>query len=175
MTTPTTYNDFGDYSEEDISGIATHLVERIALLNDSNLQPGEAAGFSEELFDAVYTLGVRYFSNQQYDKAHEMFRMLCLLQPLNVRNFKAWGANFLGRQDYESAIRAYTSAYMLSATDADTSFYLGQAHYFLKQDDEARGHLAFAREMARRSPALWPGIEAWSTQLLERIEARGAA
>jgi len=168
--TPTT-PEFGDYTTEDMSQIAASLVERIAACNEHGLQPGDAAGFSDEFFDATYTMGVRYYANRQYEKSHEMFKLLCALQPLNVRNFKAWGANYLGQQDYPSAIHAYSVAYTLSATDADTSFYLGQSHYFLKDYEEARGHLAYARELARRQPALWPQIEAWSTQLLERIAA----
>lgn len=165
-------NEFGDYSPEEMSQIATHLVERIKDCNDHLLQPGDAAGLSDEFFDAIYSMGVRYYANRQYDKAHEMFKSLCSLQPLNVRNFKAWGANYLGQQYYRSAINAYVVAYTLSATDADTSFYLGQAFYFLNEYEEAQGHLAFAREMAQRHPALWPQIASWSTQLLERIQSR---
>jgi tetratricopeptide (TPR) repeat protein len=171
--TPIT-NEFGDYTAEDMNQIAANQVERIAACNDHGLQPGDAAGFSDEFFDATYTMGVRYYANRQFDKAHEMFKLLCALQPLNVRNFKAWGANYLGQQNYESAIQAYSMAYTLSATDADTSFYLGQAFYFLKDYEEARGHLAYARELARRQPALWPQIGAWSTQLLDRIQASPA-
>ncbi len=163
-------HEFGDYSPEDMSHIAANLVDRIKDYNDHMLQPGEAVGFTDEFFDATYTMGVRYYVNQQFDKAHEMFKLLCSLQPLNARNFKAWGANYLGQQDYPSAIHAYSSAYAMSAMDADTSFYLGQAFYFLKDYEEAKGHLAFARELARRQPALWPQIEQWSTQLLERIQ-----
>lgn len=163
-------HEFGDYTPEDMSHIAANLVERIKSCNDHMVQPGDAVGFSDEFFDATYTMGVRYYANQQYDKAHEMFKLLCSLQPISARNFKAWGANYLGQQDYRSAIHAYAMAYTLSATDADTSFYLGQASYFLKEYEEAQGHLQFARELARRQPALWPQIEQWSTQLLERIQ-----
>lgn len=175
MSNPHSFSDFGDFTPEDMSQMAAQLVERLTLQNDSGLQLGDAVGFSEEFFDASYTLGVRYYANQQYDKAHELFKLLCTLQPLNARNFKAWGANYLGQQDYASAVRAYGMAYLMSATDADTSFYLGQAHYFLKDYDEARGHLRFAREMARRNPTLWPQIEQWSAQLLERIESKSSS
>ena len=146
MSNPHTFSDFGDFTPEDMSQMAAQLVERLTLQNDSGLQLGDAVGFSEEFFDASYTLGVRYYANQQYDKAHELFKLLCTLQPLNARNFKAWGAN-----------------------------YLGQAHYFLKDYDEARGHLRFAQEMARRNPTLWPQIEQWSAQLLERIESKSSS
>ncbi|NBW47571.1 MAG: hypothetical protein EBR46_05470 [Betaproteobacteria bacterium] len=172
MSDSHTFNDFGDLTPEDMSRLASQLMERLRLQNEVPMQPGDAVGFSEEFFDASYTLGVRYYANQQFDKAHELFKLLCTLQPLNARNFKAWGANYLGRKDYASAIRAYEAAYLMSATDADTSFYLGQAHYFQKDHEEAIGHLRFAREMARRNPAAWPQIELWSSQLIERIEAK---
>ena len=165
-------DEFGDPSAVDLDAIASNLVERFAAYNDQMPQPGDVAGFSSEFFDAVYTMGVRYYANKQYDRAHSMFRMLCTLQPAEVRNFKAWGANYLGMRQYEQAVQAYGIAYTLSATDADTSFYLGQTFFFLKNLDEARGHLRFAREMAQRNPSLWPNIAEWSTQLLERIEAR---
>lgn len=163
-------NEFGDYNSEDMVHIATNLVARIQDCNAHMLQPGDAVGLSDEFFDATYTMGVRYYSTQQHDKAHEMFKLLCSLQPLQARNFKAWAANYLARQDYRMAIETYSVAYTLSATDADTSFYLGQACYFLKAYEDAQSHLAFARELARRQPALWPNIEQWSTQLLERIQ-----
>lgn len=163
--------EFGDYSDDDLTGISLQLVERLKAHNDSLLQPGDATGLSDEFFDALYTLGVRYYANAQYDKAGEFFKVLCSLKPLEARHFKAWGANYLGLKDYDSAVRAYSTAYMLSATDADTSFYLGQAFYFLKEYEEAQGHLKFAMELAARSPAQWPQIEAWSRQLLERVEA----
>lgn len=172
MNTPSPEDALETSQTVDLDTVAAHLIERLQAFDNLLPQPGDAAGFSPEFFDALYTLGVRYYANRQYDKAHPIFRMLCQLQPIEVRHFKAWGANYLGTRDYRSAVNAYACAYMLSATDADTSFYLGQAFFFLKEYEEAAGHLRYARELAQRNPALWPGIEAWAGQLLERIDAR---
>lgn len=167
-----TGNEFGDYSPEDLEVIGTNLVERIAAYDGTAVPPGAAVGFTDEYFDALYTLAVRYYNNKQFREAGEVFKNLCTLQPDEVRNYKGAGANALAQQEYQVAVKAYTVAYMLSATDADTSFYLGQAFFFLKDYQEAHGHLRFAREMAGRAPAKWPQIATWSTQLLERIETR---
>lgn len=175
MTAHPSLDEFEPQVAMDLETIATNLMERFDAFSELKCTPGDVVGFSPEFFDAIYTLGVRYYANKQYDRSHPMFRLLCTLQPLEARNFKAWGANFLGTRDYRSAVNAYSAAYMLSATDADTSFYLGQAFFFLKDYEEAVGHLRYARELAERAPAMWPQIAAWSSQLLERIEARTKA
>lgn len=162
--------EFGDLGPDELSRIGVNLVERLSAIQELGVTPGAAVGLSDEFFDALYTLGVRYYGNRQYEQAGEIFKTLGLLQPDEVRNFKAMGANFLGLRNYDAAIEAYTRAYLFAATDADTSFYLGQAFFFKKEYEEARGHLRFAQELARRQPALWPGIEAWAEQLLQRMD-----
>ncbi len=169
MTSSSSFSEFGSYTQSELNTLATRLIERYALLEHEMLQPGEAAGFEPDFFDAVYTMGVRYYESGQHDHSGRVFKMLCTLQPLEARNFKAWGAHFLAVQDYASAVRAYSMAYQVNATDAETSFYLGQAFFLLHEYEESHGHLRFAKEMATRSPDQWPHIAAWCDQLLDRI------
>lgn len=172
MNEQTTKNPFGSYDQADLNLLSGKLIDRFILMEQYMLQPGNAVGLDEDFFDAIYTLGARYYSNGQYDRSHHLFKMLCTLQPLEVRNFKAWGANYLARQDYSSAVNSYTVAYQLHATDAETSFYLGQCFFMLKENEEATEHFRFSAEMARRFPVKWPQIESWSQQMLKTIENR---
>jgi tetratricopeptide (TPR) repeat protein len=164
--------EFGDLAASDMEPMVVNLMQQLTAMDGHKIPPGAALGMSDEYFDAMYTLGIRYYGNARYKDAKEIFQNLTTLQPENVRNFKGLGACYLGLQDYRSAVNAYTAAYTFSAMDADTSFYLGQAFFLLKDYEEAEGHLRFSEELARRAPSKWPDIEKWSAQLLERTRAR---
>ena len=166
------FKEFGELSNSEVEIMGVNLAEQLMAMDAYKLPPGAALGMSDEYFDALYTLAIRYYGNGRYQDATEIFKNLASLQPENVRNFKGLGACYLGLQDYKSAVNAYTAAYTFSAMDADTSFYLGQAFFLLKEYEEAEGHLRFSEELARRAPGKWPDIEKWSVQLLERTRSR---
>lgn len=164
--------EFGELDSADMGPMVVNMMQQLTAMDGHKIPPGAALGMSDEYFDALYTLGIRYYGNGRFQDAKEIFQNLSTLQPDNLRNFKGLGACYLGLKDYRSAVNAYTAAYTFSAMDADTSFYLGQAFFLLKDYEEAEGHLRFSEELARRAPSKWPDIQKWSAQLLERTRSR---
>ena len=135
---------------------------------------GLQLGFTPEYFDAMYSLGVKYYENNRLDDAIKIFYELIPLQPSAFRNYKAIGACLQAKEDYEAAIKAYSSAVVLAAMDAEIHFYVGQCQFLMKDFVEAEKTLRMANHICEKYPEKWNHIAQHAKELHTRSKERAS-
>ena len=133
---------------------------------------GLQLGFTPDYFDAMYSLGVKYYENNRLDDAIKIFYQLIPLQPSAVRNYKAMGACLQAKEDYETAIKVYSSAVVLTAMDAEIHFYVGQCQFLIKDFLEAEKTLRMANHICEMYPEKWSHIAQHAKELHTRSKER---
>jgi tetratricopeptide (TPR) repeat protein len=135
---------------------------------------GLALGFTPDYFDAMYSLGVKYYENNRLDDAIKVLYQLIPLQPSAFRNYKALGACLQAKEDYESAIKVYSSAVALAAMDAEIHFYVGQCQFLKKDFEQAELTLRMANRICENYPEKWGHIADHAKELHARAKERAA-
>jgi tetratricopeptide (TPR) repeat protein len=135
---------------------------------------GLQLGFTTEYFDAMYSLGVKYYDNNRLDDAIKVFYELIPLQPSAFRNYKAMGACLQAKEDYETAIKVYSSAVVLAAMDAEIHFYVGQCQFLMKDFAEAEKTLRMANRICEKHPEKWNHIAHYAKELHTRAQERSS-
>lgn len=69
--------------------------------------------FSDKSLEFVYASGYRYFANEKYDKAAEIFSMLCAFRPLNVKYLTAFAICWKRLKQYDLALTAFNTLSLL--------------------------------------------------------------
>ncbi len=133
---------------------------------------GTQLGFSQEYFDAMYAIGVKYYENNRLDDAIKILYQLIPLQPSEFKNYKALGACFQAKEDYETAIKVYSSAVVLAAMDAEIHFYVGQCQFLSKDFIEAEKTLRMANRICEKYPEKWAHIAHHAKELHQRAQER---
>lgn len=133
---------------------------------------GYKLGFTQEYFDAMYAVGVKYYENNRLDDAIKIFYQLVSLQASNFQNYKALGACLQAKEDYAKAIEVYASAVMLAAMDAEIHFYVGQCLFLMKDFAQAAQTLQMANRICEKYPEKWNHIAHHAKELHSRAKER---
>lgn len=135
---------------------------------------GFKLGFSQEYFDAMYAIGVKYYENNRLDDAIKIFYQLIPLQASNFQNYKALGACLQAKEDYQTAIEVYSSAVALAAMDAEIHFYVGQCFFLMKEFAQAEQTLQMANRICEKYPEKWGHIAQHAKELHARAKERSS-
>jgi type III secretion system low calcium response chaperone LcrH/SycD len=79
--------------------------------------------------EALYTLGFELYSTGNFEKAADLFRLLCLYEPQRTRNWIALGGANQNRKDYNAAIAAFLMASLQQPLSPEPRLYA--AHSFI--------------------------------------------
>lgn len=159
-------------SSEDLRKWVVHLMDRTDLSGEGVQNIGEALGFNQEYFDAMFAIAIKYYDNNRLDDAMHILNELIALEPNNVRNYKAMGACVQAKEDYKSAINIYGHALALAAMDAEIHFYAGQCLFLDKQFAQAKNTFELANRICEKYPHKWGHIAHHVKDLLKRSEER---
>ena len=141
---------------------------------ENQLATHKKVSISTMQLEAIYSLGFELYATGHFEKAADLFRLLCLYQPEKSRNWIALGgANHEGK-DYESAIAALVMASFEDPLNPEPRLY--SAHSCIDLMD-----LPAAREATREALKLCEkrndtdAIKIRVLSLLEALESFAAA
>jgi len=164
------YLDQKKLSSEDSMRYFQDVLSKLDL--SSGREIGAQLGFSPKYFDAMYALGVKYYDNNRLDDAIKILYQLIALQPSAFRNYKALGACLQAKEDYDSAIKVYSSAVALAAMDAEIHFYVGQCQFLIGDFAQAAITLRLASSLCEKYPEKWAHIAHHAKDLYTRSSQR---
>ena len=79
----------------------------------------------------LYDLAVRFYNNNEYDKAAALAKTLTYQAPLDPKGYKLSGIVAQATGAYGLALNSYLKAHMIDSQDATTLFYMGQCYYMI--------------------------------------------
>lgn len=86
-----------------------------------------SSSFSPEKIKEMYSLAYYLYRDQHYEKAIHLFRLLTLIDPLDPRYWKGFGASLQMVHRYEEALRCYICAEGLNQDQSDPYLYIHAA------------------------------------------------
>lgn len=94
----------------------------------------DAFGFNAEAMEAFYYMGHGLFKQGNYPAARKVFKMLCMLDPVEGRYYHALASTQHQQKDYLAAIKSYMTSYAYSAVE-DPAIHFHCADCYIKMDD----------------------------------------
>jgi type III secretion system low calcium response chaperone LcrH/SycD len=110
-------------------------------LAKGEIRLADALSIPKDKLNAMYAIAYDLYSNDKYEKAVNIFGMLCLYDPLNIDYWQGLGATHKMLKHYDLAALAYSTLIQLRSTQM--SYYLDLAECFLqmKQVENAKNCL----------------------------------
>ncbi len=99
-------------------------------------------------------LGVFYYHQARYQEAAEMFNQVVALVPDSIRGYYNLGATYVEQGQYAEAIAVLERSIAIRPTDYGYT-NLGNAHFFLRQYEQAARAYEQAVKFTERDPLLW--------------------
>ncbi|MFZ4116387.1 MAG: tetratricopeptide repeat protein [Chthoniobacterales bacterium] len=84
---------------------------------------------TERQLEALYTLGFELYNTDNFEKAADLFRLLCIYEPQRTRNWIALGGANQNIKDYNAAIAAFLIASLQEPLSPEPRLYA--AHSFI--------------------------------------------
>jgi tetratricopeptide (TPR) repeat protein len=125
----------------------------VAMIQDEEKNYAVARDYYEKVIainptSSIATNNLAYLYSERFnelDKAYEMAQRARQLRPLDPRVADTLGWILFKRHEYPWALSLLQESTANLATDADTQFHLGMAHYMMGEEDAAR--LAIQRSL----------------------------
>ena len=96
----------------------------------------------------LYDLAVRFYNNNELEKAAILAKNLIYSQTLDAKNFKLMGAVNQAQGQFSFAIGAYQHAFKLDCKDASIAFTIAQCYVQLGRYESAKRWLDCALAIA---------------------------
>lgn len=96
--------------------------------------------------ESLYSQGYAFYQSGLYDRASEIFQILCAKKPLDVRFWLGLGASLQESLHYEEALPAWAMAALLDSKSPYPHFHAAQCCLSLKKRDDAAIALQNASE-----------------------------
>lgn len=116
---------------------------------------GDLHGFSEQDYEAMYTVGHGMYSQQRYDDALKVFRLLVACDPMDRRFHQAVASSLQMTGEFELAIGSYSMASIMNINDPVPTFHTAECLAALGRVADAREALAIVIEQSS-DPAYGP-------------------
>lgn len=129
-------------------------------------------GLSDDEIESMYALGFSQFQAGRFEEAEKIFAFVCTMEHRERKYWMALGAARFNRQQYETAVMAYSMAAIMAPGDPEPPLQAADSLMKLGDAERARSALELAIENAGAEPA-HAKIRAKAEALLELI-AEGA-
>lgn len=105
---------------------------------------------SAEKVEEMHHIAYNLYQDRQYDRAAHFFRLLTIVNPLEMKYWKGLGASLQMTKDYEQAIQYYVSAQLVCQNKPDPYLYVYAAdcYFALGQKQESLKALEGAQLIA---------------------------
>lgn len=132
------------------------LAEKVTAALTGGATLGSLIGYSEQEYEAVYTLGHNLYSQARYDDAIKVFAFLIMNNPLEMRFVNAFAACQQMLKRFDEAIAYYSLASVMDMQDPRPTFHTAECLIALGRLKEASAALGFVIAQSERSqrPAL---------------------
>ena len=118
---------------EELERLSEHTVDLLA--NGATLKA--IKGYTDEEFEALYTLGYNLYNQGKFAEAMQAFGFLLMHDQLERRYYKAFGSCLQMLKRYEEAVRNYSMASVLDLTDPEPTFHTAECMVALGMPTEA--------------------------------------
>ena len=163
----TTANDAAAFG--DVAAKIEEVIDRVSSgFCEQGLTMAQILDISDEELDALYILGTKKYESGEYKPAQDIFVMLCRLDPLTGRNFRALGAAFQMAKQYDRALKAYATAVTLDMDDAASSLHAGECLMLLNKTPEARAALEGCLQQAEQNPEKYAEVRSRAQAILAK-------
>lgn len=98
-------------------------------------------GLSDEEMEAVYAMGVNFYTAGNYDDAEKVFKFLTLFDHLNSRYWTGYGSLRQVQRRFAEAIELYKFASFLDLENPKPMYYAAECHLALGEKEAARAAL----------------------------------
>ena len=92
----------------------------------------------------LYDLAVRFYNNNEYDKAAALAKTLTYQQPLDPKGYKLFAIIKQAMGEYGGALNNYLKAHMIDGQDATTLYCMAQCYYMIGHLHDAISALKLA-------------------------------
>jgi type III secretion system low calcium response chaperone LcrH/SycD len=117
------------------SGILSPVVDRLPNINDEHVE-------------ALYSLGYDFFHGKKYEEAESIFYLVCNLNHMEKKYWKALAAVFFLQKKYQAAQASYFTAFMLDPTDIEMMSAMADCAIATGSIPDADSLLAATAEMS---------------------------
>ena len=114
--------------------------------------PQESLDLSDENLNFIHQMANQMYEQSQFQKAEDLFRLLCTLKPNEQSYWFGLGATQQMRSKYAQAIFSYKFASSLKIEDPESAFHAAECHLKLGQAAEAQIALEIAFTWAKHNP-----------------------
>ena len=135
-------------AEIDIDKAASQVVDLLA--HGATLK--DIHGYTDEEFDALYTLAYNLYNQGKYGEALNAFGFLLMHDQLERKYYKAFGSCQQMLRRYPEAIRNYSAAAMLDPMDPEPTFHTAECLVAMNMPDDARDALKFVVAITEGEP-----------------------
>lgn len=88
-------------------------------------------GIDDRSMDSLYAVAHHFYSNNRYQEAEKIFKLLCLYDHLNVKYFKGLASCQQMKKEYQQAAATYSLCYLLDCDDPEVPFQAAKCHLML--------------------------------------------
>lgn len=133
-------------------GLMEKVGEMVKTLFDTGRMPLEAMGFNNEKLDIVYGQAYRLYNSGNYNEAANLFRLLMVLDPTEVKYGLGLGACFHMLKEYENAVKTYVTVGIMDSTSPLPYFHASDCYIQMRDKASAILCLDMAVKRAGNKP-----------------------
>lgn len=104
---------------------------------------------TEPQLEALYALACELYHAECYDKAADLFRLLCFYQPNHVKGWLGLGGAHQRLQNHEAALSAFTMASVYDPQNPEPRLYAAHSFIDLKDLPAALASAQIAVQLCR--------------------------
>lgn len=112
----------------DVNDFLTRMDQSRHLM-DGNHRLMDILGISKEKMDVLYAIAYNLYKNRKFEKAQNIFSVLCICDPLNVDYWTGQANTLKNQQAYDLAIPGYHT--LIKLRPSNLTYYLDLAECFL--------------------------------------------
>jgi len=112
----------------------------------------DVAGLGDADIETIHAIGHTLYSQAKYDQAEPMFQFACFYSHLEPRYWMSLGNCRQATKNYQAAIDAYGTGYMLDTDDAWPAIQVAICYLALGNKELARDSLALAGQAIKNRP-----------------------
>lgn len=128
-----------DQSNQEVPPEFEALVsEMVDSIINKGITVGDLHGFTEQEYEAVYSLGYNQYKQGKFAEATRYFQFLTFYNHYEPRYSKALGASLQMQERYTDAINAYTMAIIMDAMDPEPMLRMAECLIALGNVDDAQ-------------------------------------
>lgn len=115
-----------------------NLQSAIKLIASGEFDVKKFYGLDDNCTEAIYAYGYQIFQQKKYDKAMQIFSVLCFLDKNNEKYFEALASASMLAENYIAAMMAYTTLMALGHVKPKYFYGLGECCLKLNKNEEAK-------------------------------------